>query len=47
MIDDFITCIDEDREPLASGKTGLEVVRVLEAVEKSIREQGASVRVAR
>ncbi len=37
---EFINCILEDREPLTSGADGLEVVRILEASDKSIKNKG-------
>ncbi len=38
--DEFIQAIKENRDPLTSGKDGLEVVKVLEASEKSIKHRG-------
>ncbi len=37
---EFINCIIENREPLTSGKDGLEVVRILEASDRSIKNKG-------
>lgn len=37
---EFINAIKENRDPLTSGKDGLEVVKVLEASEKSIKNKG-------
>lgn len=39
----FIECITEGLVPLTSGATGLEVVRILEASSKSLKQQGAPV----
>jgi predicted dehydrogenase len=37
---EFISAIQEDRTPLTSGKDGLDVVRILEASDKSIKNNG-------
>jgi len=37
---EFISAIQEDRDPLTSGKDGLDVVRILEASDKSIKNNG-------
>jgi predicted dehydrogenase len=39
----FLDCIHEKCTPLANGRLGLEVVRILEAAGESLRQQGASV----
>ena len=39
----FIECINEGLVPLTSGATGLEVVRILEASSKSLKQNGAPV----
>ena len=39
----FVDCIRKGREPLASGRLGLDVVRILEAADESLKQQGASV----
>src|SRR6516162_5182944 len=39
----FMECITEGRAPLANGRLGLEVVRILEASSESLRQQGASI----
>jgi len=36
----FIECILENKEPLTSGRSSLEVVRILETAEKSLRDDG-------
>lgn len=38
--EEFLSCIANDRSPLASGRVGLGVVRVLAALERSIRAGG-------
>jgi predicted dehydrogenase len=39
----FLECIREGCTPIANGRLGLEVVRILEAACESLRQQGASV----
>ena len=39
----FLECIREKCTPIANGRLGLEVVRILEAAGESLRQQGASV----
>ena len=40
----FVACINGDEEPVADGQSGLQLVRILEAANESIRCQGAPVR---
>jgi predicted dehydrogenase len=40
---DFLQSIREGRKPLTHGKLGLDVVRILEAANESLKQQGASV----
>lgn len=40
----FVDCILEDRQPLSDGRDALNVVRVLEAMERSLRTGGQPVR---
>ena len=40
---ELISAIEEDRQPLTSGKDGLDVVKILEASDKSIKNNGAIV----
>jgi predicted dehydrogenase len=40
----FIDCILEDRQPLTDGADGVRVVRILEAAQKSMENEGAPVR---
>jgi predicted dehydrogenase len=37
----FIDCIIENKEPLTSGKSSIEVVRILETAEKSLHDDGS------
>jgi predicted dehydrogenase len=39
----FLECIAEGKAPIANGRLGLEVVKILEAADESLRQQGASV----
>jgi predicted dehydrogenase len=39
----FLDCIRNGAEPLTSGRLGLDVVKILEAADESLRQQGASV----
>ncbi len=39
----FLDCIEKGNEPLTGGQQGLELVRILEAASKSLRENGAPV----
>jgi predicted dehydrogenase len=39
----FLDCIKSGKSPLTSGEKGLEVVRILEASTKSLKENGASI----
>jgi predicted dehydrogenase len=43
MANDFITCIQEKKQPKSSNGIGLEVVRILEASNKSIKHNGCEV----
>src|SRR4029077_16032271 len=42
----FLECLRDQRTPLANGRLGLEVVRILAAASESLRQQGASVALA-
>jgi len=42
----FVDCVREGRAPLSDGIDGLNVVRVLEAMERSLREAGRPVKIA-
>jgi len=46
LCDHFIKCIASKERPLTSGEMGLNVVRILEAAEKSIKNGGVSVELA-
>ncbi|MDB5021407.1 MAG: oxidoreductase [Pedobacter sp.] len=43
MANDFVSCILEGKEPKSSSKIGLEVVKILEASDKSIKHSGREV----
>jgi predicted dehydrogenase len=42
----FIECIREGRTPIAGGRQGLEVVRILEAASTSLRRQGVAMQIS-
>lgn len=44
MADEFVKAIGDDVTPLTDGNAGLRMVRILEATEKSLKEQGARIR---
>ncbi len=39
----FVQCVLDDRQPLSDGRNGLDVVRVLEAIDRSLNLNGAPV----
>jgi len=39
-LDDFVECVRNDRTPLNDGEAGLRVVRILEAAQESIKQEG-------
>ena len=41
--DHFIECVQQRRQPISDGRTGLDVVRTLEAVDASLAQYGASI----
>ncbi len=43
MVADFIQSIKEGKQPITNGQTGLRVVRILEAAQRSIKAQGARI----
>lgn len=45
-VEHFAKCIDGGEQPLTDGKMGLTVVRILEAADASLREQGRPVRLS-
>ena len=45
LIDEFMRSIDEGSAPLTDGTEGLRIVKILEAVEESIKKQGMRVKV--
>lgn len=42
----FVECIAEDREPLTGGLNGLQVTRILEAAQQSLKDGGTPVEIA-
>ena len=45
-VEHFVDCIREGRQPLSDGRDGLNVVRVLEAMQRSLRDGGRPVKTA-
>jgi len=45
-VEHFVECVRGNRTPLSDGRDGLNVVRVLEAMERSLRDSGRPVRTA-
>jgi predicted dehydrogenase len=45
-VEHFVECVRDGRRPLSDGRDGLNVVRVLEAMERSLRSGGQPVRTA-
>ncbi len=45
-VEHFVECARDNRRPLSDGRDGLNVVRVLEAMERSLRDGGRPVRTA-
>lgn len=43
-IEYFVKCIEKNEEPLNNGQTGLQVVRLLEAADRSLKKSGQRVR---
>jgi predicted dehydrogenase len=43
----FLDCIDKGVEPLTSGRAGVELVRILEAASKSLKDHGAPITLSR
>ena len=39
-VEDFMTCLRKRRQPISSGKSGVKVLRILEAAQLSIRKNG-------
>jgi predicted dehydrogenase len=42
---DFLECIRTGQRPISDGKNGLEVVRILEAATRSLKQNSARIRV--
>jgi predicted dehydrogenase len=45
-VEHFVECVRADSRPLSDGRDGLNVVRVLEAMERSLRNGGQPVKTA-
>ena len=45
MVREFAACIEEGRPAITDGNAGLRVIRILEAAERSIKADGANVRI--
>ena len=45
MVKEFADCIEENRPALTDGEAGLRVLRILEATQRSIKADGANVRI--
>lgn len=45
MVSEFIECINSNSKPRSSGESGLRVVQILEAIDKSLKENGTEVSV--
>lgn len=43
VVDEFMKAIDKDVTPLTDGKAGLRMVRILDAAEKSLKQQGVRI----
>jgi predicted dehydrogenase len=45
MAQDFITCIESGRQPVSDGKSGLRIVKILDAAQRSIKSQNVRVNI--
>jgi predicted dehydrogenase len=43
LVDHLVDCIKKKKKPITDGESGLRVVRILEAADKSIKKGGAKV----
>lgn len=43
MVSHFVECVRERRQPLTNGRAGLEIVRILDAAQRSIKAQGGRI----
>jgi predicted dehydrogenase len=39
----FLECIDQGRQPIADGASGLRVIQILEAASQSLRQRGRAI----
>ncbi len=42
-VGDFLQCVDHGGTPVTDGRAGLRIVRILEAIQQSIRQEGARI----
>ena len=45
VVQEFTDCVTENRPALTDGEAGLRVLRILDAAERSIKADGANVRI--
>ena len=45
VANDFISCIIEQKEPISNAESGIKVVKILEAAQKSIKENGKEIKI--
>jgi predicted dehydrogenase len=45
MAQDFITCVNSGQQPVSDGKSGLRIVKILDAAQRSIKSQNARVNI--
>jgi predicted dehydrogenase len=45
QVEHFLECISENKTPISDGKDGLNIVKILEAAEKSLRDKGRKVEI--
>jgi len=44
-VDYFVECIEKNQEPFNNGETGLKVVKILEAADKSLKSDGKKIKI--
>lgn len=44
VVSNFVECIEQEKKPLTDGEAGLRVVRLLDAAQRSIKSEGARIR---
>jgi len=45
VVSNFVECIEQGKKPLTDGEAGLRVVRLLDAAQRSIKSEGARIRI--